>query len=168
MVGVGDIHPAGTCELVGGHTLPCVEDGEAVTGDTHVHGAAHQLVGHRVMRVVHSAVEIGRDFGAFPFGALPRCFRQRGEHVAFELIEQCASARRIAAKRFGSVDPIDQDGDFCVELVYSGALVSIECVDDVLGDNLDCSFNAGLILGVSPEPATRRCCSAPKTPRRWS
>ena len=99
------------------------------------------------MRVVHSDVEIRCDFGAFPFGTLPRCFRQRGEHVAFELIKQCASARRIAAKRFGSVDPIDQGGDFCVELVYPDALVAIECVDDVLGDDLDCSFDAGLVFG---------------------
>ena len=77
VVRVGDVHPAGTCELVGGDAVPGVKDGEHVAGDAHIYGAAYGLVRHRVMRGMHGDVEVRCDFGAFTFGALRRCFRQR-------------------------------------------------------------------------------------------
>ena len=47
-------------------------------------------------------------------------------------------------KRYRLVDLVNQLLNSRVEFVKVDALVAIECVDDLVGDDLDCGFDEGV------------------------
>ena len=49
-------------------------------------------------------------------------------------------------KRHRLVDLVNQLLNACVEFVKVNALVAIECVDDFVGDDLDCGFDIGFVF----------------------
>ena len=130
-------------------SLAGIEDRERVAGDADINSVADKCVGHGVMHAGDGDMEVGSDFGALPFRALPPLFWQFSEQLCFKLFKQLPPTGGVSTKRGVRIDRVNSFEYATVKFIKADALVVVKGMDDLLGNDLDCCLNIGLVFRPS-------------------
>lgn len=146
VVGVGDESAALVRKRMHCLSLAGIEDRERVAGDAYINSAADKCVGHGVMHAGDGDMEVGSDFGSFPFRALPTLCWRVSEQLCFKLFKQLPPTGGVSTKRGVRIDRVNSFEYATVKFIKADALVVVKSMDDLLGHDLDRCLDIGLVF----------------------